>query len=462
MPEVHQSHPRGLPPLGIALCVLFCALGSTLPASAAQSSGGDDEIARLRGEIAALKSEYAARIADLERRLAALEAVPEAAPEEALSPEPAAPGDELARLRAAAEEAAAQAAQEAAAAPAAVPADGPAFGRERNLNRFNPEISVTGIFLGQASDGAREEFRAQEFELDLQSALDPFSRARVTVAFSDEGEVEIEEGWVSYSALPGGLQLFAGKFRQRFGPLNRQHLHALPQVDYPLVFQSFFGEEGLAQTGVSLGWTLPRLGSAATELTFEITDGESEIFGGESFERLAVLGRAKSFWELSPATWFEWGLSGIWGEAPDELPGGWGTNRVLGTDITYHWQPPSRAKYRELTWRTEVLHSQRADELGLRGDRQDAWGGYSYLEALVARNLYAGLRLDRVEDPLDPSQRLWGVSPYLTFWQSEYVRLRGELRHLSGDLGKLPERLPENQLFLQLTWAAGPHKHETY
>lgn len=453
MSEAHEPCPQGLPPrkvtLPVLLCALLCALGSTAPTLAARSG---DEIARLRQEIAALKSEYAARIADLESRLAALETEPSTAP----STEPGEPDDELSRLRAAAEEAAEEA---SAATPAPVPADGPALGRERNLNRFNPEISLTGIFLGQASDDRREEFRAQEFELDLQSALDPFSRARVTVAFSDEGEVEIEEGWVSYSALPGGLQLFAGKFRQRFGPLNREHLHALPQVDYPLVYQSFFGEEGLAQTGISLDWTLPRLGAAATELTLEITDGESEIFGGESFERLAVLGRAKSFWELSPAAWIEWGLSGIWGEAPDEVPGSRDTNRVLGTDLTYHWQPPSRAKYRELTWRTEILLSQRADEAGLRGGgRQDAWGGYSYLETLVARNLYAGLRLDRVEDPLDPSLRLWGVSPYLTFWQSEYVRLRGELRHLSGDLGDRPE----NQLFLQLTWAAGPHKHETY
>lgn len=443
MPDVWKYRVR---------CMLSCALVFftsltllTVSTLAAQPGGSGDEIARLREEIADLKSDYAARIADLERRLAALEGS-----EPGLEPPV---DDELARLRAAAEEAAREAAQQAAPA-----AEGPSLGRERNLNRFNPEISVTGIFLGQASDDAREEFRAQEFEVDLQSALDPFSRARVTLALSDEGEVEVEEGWVSYSALPGGLQLFAGKFRQRFGPLNRQHLHTLPQVDYPLVFQSFFGEEGLAQTGVSLDWSLPRPWAGANELTLEITDGESEIFGGESFERLAVLGRVKSFWDLSPATWVEWGVSGIWGEAPEG-----GSNRVLGTDFTYHWQPPSRAKYRELTWRTEVLLSQRKGELGFFGPfdedgRQDAWGGYSYLETLVSQNLYAGLRLDRVEDPLDPTQRLWGVSPYLTFWQSEYVRLRAELRHLSGDLGDFPE----NQLFLQLTWAAGPHKHETY
>lgn len=398
----------------------------------ARAAGEPDEVSELRAEIAALKSEYEARIAALEERLAALEA------------RKAPPEDELEQLRASARAAA------AAAAPEEPPETGPAVGHERNLNRLNPEISLTGIFLGQTSSDGREQFRAQEFELDLQSSLDPFSRTRWTLAFSDEGEIEVEEGWINYSALPGGLQLLAGKFRQRFGPLNRQHLHALPQVDYPLVFQRYFGEEGLAQTGLSFEWSLPRPWADAAEVVLEVTDGESEAFGGEEFEDLSVLGRIKSFWDLSSAAWFEWGLSGVGGESPFG-----GTNRVFGTDFTYHWQPPSRAKYRELTWRTEVLLSQRRDELGIR---RDAWGGYSYLEALAARNLYLGLRVDRVEDPLQPFREVWGVAPYVTFWQSEYVRLRAEYHHFSGDRIDTPE----NEFFLQLTWAAGPHKHEIY
>ena len=47
--------------------------------------------------------------------------------------------------------------------------------------------------------------------------------------------------------------------------------------------------------------------------------------------------------------------------------------------------------------------------------------------------------------------------PYLTWWQSEYVRLRAEVQLLENDLGD-----EENRFALQLTWAAGPHKHETY
>ena len=53
-------------------------------------------------------------------------------------------------------------------------------------------------------------------------------------------------------------------------------------------------------------------------------------------------------------------------------------------------------------------------------------GGYSYLEALVARNFALGARLDRAGDPLVSEQYRWGLLPYITWWQSEYVRFRGE------------------------------------
>jgi hypothetical protein len=46
----------------------------------------------------------------------------------------------------------------------------------------------------------------------------------------------------------------------------------------------------------------------------------------------------------------------------------------------------------------------------------------------------------------------------LTWWQSEFVRLRGEYGYLRDS--RTGER--ENRFTLQLTWAAGPHKHETY
>ncbi len=435
--------PNGL--FTAALVTAAVTLAAPAAGRAQSADPGNPEagtLAEIRAEIAALKQEYGARLAALEARLAALEAA------QGELPVPTEGEDELATLRAAAREAAGvEAAPEIDVPQPPAPA---VTGRERNLNRLNPEISFTGIFVGQASDADREEFRTEEFELDLQSALDPFSRTRWTIAFGEEG-VEIEEGYVVYSSLPGGLELAAGKFRQQFGPLNRQHLHALPQTDYPLVYQAIFGEEGLAQTGVSLTWLPSKPWATANEVVLQVTDGENEeAFGGESFEDLAVLARLKSYWDLTSAAYFEWGLSGIAGQTAEG-----GDSQVFGTDFTYQWRPPRRAKYREVTWRTELLVSRRDDGLGIR---RDAWGAYTYLEGLLARNLYAGVRLDRVEVPLEPERVLWGLSPYVTFWQSEFVRLRAEYSLLRDDLTDEEA----NRFSLQLTWAAGPHKHETY
>ena len=420
----------------------ICALFLLAPAPArAQETAEENPIAALRREIDALKQEYGERLSALEQRLAALEA--------AGTPEtpPAAGEEELEALRAAAAEATgAGIAQEAASggAPVAAP------GGERNLNRLNPEISLTGDVVGFATSEGQEDFNPRELELNLQSALDPFSLTKWTLSFSEEEGVDIEEAYVTYAGLHGGLHLTAGKFRQNFGLLNRWHLHALPQLDYPLALQSYFGEEGLAQTGLSATWLLPRPWATANELSLELTDGSSDAFGGESFEKLVGLAHLKNYWDVNPATYVELGLSGIVGGN-----GSGGDSRVWGTDFTVHWQPPGKALYREVTWRTEILRSERDD---LEGVRHDAWGGYTYLEGLLRQNLYAGLRYDRVEDPFEPDRVAWGLFPNLTWWQSEYVRLRGEYGFLKDDLSGDSEK----RFSLQIVWSAGPHKHEIY
>jgi len=433
--------------LGIAAA--FCLL---VPATA-RAQTETDPVQALRQEIETLRQEYGERLADLEARLARLEAAGETPEAPASTQASEQEDDELAALRASAQET-------AGGAPTAPTEEAPdvtpetvqasVAGSERNLNRLNPEISMTGDMVGFTSDRDREDFDAREFELNVQSALDPFSVTKWTLSFSPEEGVDIEEGYISYTNLPGGLGLTAGKFRQNFGALNRWHLHALPQIDYPLALQTYFGDEGLAQTGLRADWLLPRPWASANEVTLELTDGESDAFGGASFDHLVGLAHLKNYWDIGDSIYAELGLSGITGGN-----GSGGDSRVFGGDFTFHWQPPSRAKYREVTWRTEVLRSDRDDEDGIG---HQAWGGYSYVESLLAQNLYAGVRYDRVENPLDPGHVTWGVFPNLTWWQSEYVRLRGEYGFTKDDL----TGDEENKFSLQITWAAGPHKHEIY
>ena len=61
-----------------------------------------------------------------------------------------------------------------------------------------------------AEEGARGEAVAREFEFAFQSALDPYSSTKIFLAASDEG-VEIEEGYIYYTGLPGRLRLDLGQ-----------------------------------------------------------------------------------------------------------------------------------------------------------------------------------------------------------------------------------------------------------
>jgi hypothetical protein len=85
-------------------------------------------------------------------------------------------------------------------------------------------------------------------------------------------------------------------------------------------------------------------------------------------------------------------------------------------------------------------------------------GGYTYVEGLLRRNLYAGVRYEWLEDPFSPDAETRAFEPYLSWWQSEYVRLRAAYQYLDDE----SRDEAESRFTLQLTWAAGPHKHDAY
>ena len=74
----------------------------------------------------------------------------------------------------------------------------------------------------------------------------------------------------------------------------------------------------------------------------------------------------------------------------------------------------------------------------------------------LIRSWLAGLRYDRIGDPSGSGRAAWMLAPTLTWWQSEFVRARGEYDWLHAAGGS------HGQFLLQLTFAMGPHKHETY
>ena len=120
---------------------------------------------------------------------------------------------------------------------------------------FNPDIAVIGNFVGAA--GTNEvnpapALQLEEAEASFQAIVDPYARADFFIAFGPEG-AEIEEGFLTFPTLPGGLLMKVGKLKAQFGKVNTQHAHVLSSVDRPLVMENLLGgEEGIADSGVSV------------------------------------------------------------------------------------------------------------------------------------------------------------------------------------------------------------------
>ena len=87
-----------------------------------------------------------------------------------------------------------------------------------------------------------------------------------------------------------------------------------------------------------------------------------------------------------------------------------------------------------------------------------AFGFWGMGEIRLSESWLMGARLARSSSPQDPDETAWLISPTLSWWQSEYVRLRLEY----DLLGRSFVDGREGRLLLQVTFAMGPHKHETY
>ncbi|MEJ2189625.1 MAG: hypothetical protein P8Y93_09460 [Acidobacteriota bacterium] len=340
----------------------------------------------------------------------------------------------------------------------------------RMQSMLNPEISVTGDIFFVGGEHEKEEMLADHFELDIQSYLDPFTRMHLVVGYhgpehessfgaeDDEEEVHsdegfgIGEGYITWLQLPGHTSLTVGKKRQQFGVLNRWHRHALDQADWPWVISESFGEHGLVGTGVSMDWLMPRLWADTNELTVEIMNGNNDVaFAGSDWTKPTYLVFLKNYWDLTSDSYLEVDLTGMHGVTDNS---GDLNHDFLALDFAYDWYPAGRELYHGFTARGMILRSwlDREDVGSL-----DSWGSYLYGQYKFASRWIGGLRWDWVEDQRVADHETWGLTPYLTFWQSEFVRLRGEFTYERDNLFGTDRRFD-----LQITFAAGPHKHESY
>jgi hypothetical protein len=314
---------------------------------------------------------------------------------------------------------------------------------------FNPDISLIGNFLGSAGNGAGQPSPAlemRESELGLRAIIDPYARADVFLAFGPEG-VEVEEGYLTFTALPGGLQLRAGKMRADFGKVNTLHTHALAWADRPLVTRNLVaGEEGISDAGLSLSRILPAPGGVFLEGTAQVFRGDTPgLFESIRRNDVSAIGHLRAYRDVSESTNLDLGFSYARGQSP--LSGG--TNQLYNVEATLRWKPLRRSIYRSFLARSEFIWA-RADA-GAEAPAKPL-GYYVSADYQLGRRWFLGGRFDRSDRLTEPDLRDTGGSVILTYRPSEFSQLRGQLRRT-----RYAENATANELLFQLQFVMGSH-----
>jgi len=320
---------------------------------------------------------------------------------------------------------------------------------QRLSNYFNPSISLVGNLIAVGGTNDTEDTPAlslSELELGLQAVVDPYARADVFLSFGEEG-VEVEEGYVSFTSLPWGLLVEAGKMRTSFGKVNTLHIHSLPWADEPLPLVNLLGgEEGWIGSGVSVAKLIPLPGDVFSEATLQLFDGNAgELFTAPERGDLSYNGHYRVFFDLSEATNLDLGLS--YGFGPNALTETSKTE-LSALDATLRWRPLRTATYRSVMVRGEYFRSRKDLEIGTA----TAQGWYLSGEYRLAKRWFVGARFESSDRADEPSLHDSGEAATGTFWPSEFMLLRGELRRRSYAAGETAD-----EVFLQLQFIIGAH-----
>ena len=394
----------------------------------------------LREEIDQLKKDFDVRLSALEARLAAIGGGPPATVQA-----PAAPQPPIAEVP-------------AGAAGAGGPSGAlPVYGGTAALSKvFNPDMAVIGDFLGAAGRNqinADPALQMHESEASFQAIVDPYARADFFVSFGEEG-VNLEEGFLTLTQLPGGFLTKVGKMRAAFGKVNGLHNHVLPWTDRPLVINNLVGgEDGINDAGLSVARLIPNrwMFLEATGQLFRGDSGE-ELFKTSERGDLSYVGHLRGYQDLSESTNVDLGLSYSRGHNPSGIVDGVDLGRfrtnLFGLDATLRWRPLRRSIYHSFIGRSELVWSRRDQPNGL----QSGTGYYVSGDYQFARRWFAGLRYDRSNHADDASLLDAGQSFVLTYWPSEFSQMRGQYRRTAYAIGPTA-----NEFLFQFQFAIGAH-----
>jgi hypothetical protein len=318
--------------------------------------------------------------------------------------------------------------------PAATPAEAGGGAAPWARLMVLPDISAVGSFAavqdsqdvarfspreGAQGPAGKPTFLFQELELGLQAVIDPYFRADVFISFTPGG-ASVEEAYLTALALPGSLQVKAGRFFAPFGRLNQLHPHTWDFADAPLARGRLLAAETLSGPGVDLLWLSPLPWFAELQLAAQTTDPYD---GGEG--RLTGTAKLQQFFSLSEALTLGVGLSAA---RRDEGAGAW---RDLGdADLFLKYRPLGGRAY--LTLQGELYtrqfrgHAPSAISAAaaFQGDGANGTGGYAQLVWRQDTWFSYGVRYDHAPaagESAPGAEQRWSVVG--NWYPSEFSRL---------------------------------------
>lgn len=355
---------------------------------------------------------------------------------------------------------------------------------------LNPAISAIGNFVGRADnqnvfneDGnpVNDRLNIREAEIDMRVPVDPYADGVLITALESETpgefEVAVEEGYVTIKKLPFqeqpplGLKLKVGRFRSAIGKTNVLHTHDLPQTFRPLPVTEFLGEEGFVSNGVSANFFIPTPWDENSNLdaTVDVITGGNIALSPELASRITYVGHLRWFRTFGDANNIELGLSTYYHPSNDEVR----SANLNGIDFLYRWKPlrmgewksfllggeffftghsyPDAAESPDVERAIEIQGLEPADgkPIGLT-----VWGQWQF-----NRRTYAGTRYDQTDTLFNPGLVRRSITPYISYYFSEFLRFRVNYEHRWSDFVTEDGR---NSVFFELNWVFGSHPPEPF
>lgn len=463
--------------LRAGVCAAALLAGSTSPLLAQNAS--DDRLQKLEQRLDALEREHRAELARRDAEIARLKAkVDGGGPATRPVSDQAGLLDEIDQAgRPAANVSSGDTARRAVERDAADRSAAP-FSLGRSPVSFNPDIAVVtdalGSFSTRRSNNALNRFDIREAELDIRAAVHPNADGVLILAFErdvenpvfagdeaaegPEGGVSVEEAYIFLHdfGVPN-LTAKLGRYHLRFGRQNVLHAHDLPTSDPPFVNQAFLAPEALVDSGLSLSYVVPPkyVGGQYIEVIGEVLAGEGAgaesptLRGDVSVDSPAF--NVHALWNTDIArNWnMEIGGTFLHGQASDDNDQ---DVNLYGGDFTLIHTDPTGGFFNQL-FQAEAIYGDTYDE---DGAQQHAFGAYLLGQQQLTRDWYAGVRFDYTQNPNGDDDEAWGVSPYVSFYWSEFLRFRVEYQHKDGDVPS------EDNVYFQATWIFGAHPPHPY